>query len=146
MKIDDVEVMLKVSQAYASRQHADLLEHAIEIYRNIRLDNTDVDKTNGDILLFRWGTFGRESDLHFQVNLTRASTLDFDDPYDAMYTMRQLKIIFSYPCCAETDGFGKKNLACHLKDVTDFLARVKSSEAFEWVKNNQPTAVSISLD
>jgi hypothetical protein len=145
MEIADIERQL-ISERDRQAKPAELLQTALRLYVDSRIDSTDVEK-DGDMLLFQWGTYDWGEGTLFEVGLTRQITKASCDPDEEADSMQQLQMTFRFSSTEETTALGKGNEWCpRPSNVNLFLASIKSNGAYIFALERRPIETEIALD
>ena len=113
-------------------------------YRDVRpVDCAPVD-SDGDMLLYQWGTYDWGEGKYFNLNLTRQFILQGLEDDDAIF---QLGLTFFYQPSHVLDGLIQGNRWCHSPaELTDFQQFVLSSEAYSTARGLTPAKVELRYE
>ena len=97
--------------------------------------------SNGDMLLFQWGTHDWGSGDHFELNITRQF---IEQEFEDDGAISQLSLTFKFKPTPALQGLGSGSRWCSgLTEVEKVRAFVFSSEAFCAVAENKALAVGL---
>lgn len=114
----------------------DGVDAMIEFYRTIRADDCAIE-SDGDMLLFQWGTYDWGHGDRFELDLTRQLIRDGAEDDDIW----QLSLTFVFPPNPITNG----NRWCASPDGLDEFANFVRTHA-AYVSASQSTPVRVELD
>lgn len=96
----------------------------LEFYRSVRATDCKL-KEDGDMLLYQWGTYGKDKERRFDLNLTR----QFIPGRGRDRDMWQLHLTYRYRPSGDLDLLGKGNKWCPHPDKVDEFATIMQSSA-----------------
>ncbi len=109
---------------------SEALAQTLSFYREVRAEKCDLE-TEGDMLLFEWGTYEWATGEDFHLDFTRQFILDGDEDDDGI---SQLFIRLHYPLTDELKALGSGNHWCeHPNDLAKFEELVLANEAYRVV-------------
>lgn len=143
-----LEEIANLTEAHSSVKEASVrssFEHFLNLYGCSRIANTALEN-DGDMLIYQWGTYDWGFGAHFELSITRQTTLNLEDPDQAADSMRQLSLTFKYSPCAESSLLGAGNKWCGTPaSLEEFRQFVTQSAAYLWAAANPPQKVEVSL-
>jgi hypothetical protein len=111
-------------------------------YEVRRADGTNI-ASNGDMLLFQWGTFSWNGGA-FSYDLTRQFLLDDEDGDDAIF---QLHLTLLFDATDESISIGSDDRWCdEPSGLAEFRSFVESSAATTLVSSQQPTGTRLTFE
>ena len=145
MKIEEAEQYLTQSDAFKNQDLKALFALAIENYVAYRIDFTN-ELSDGDRLLFQWGTYDWGKGKFFEIDLTRQVMFDFQEPDDQADSMQQLRVTFTYSCNEETENLGEGNRWCASPStIAEFRAFLNSTGVTLWGNDQTPQDLKVNL-
>lgn len=101
----------------------------ISFYKNERADDCDID-SDGDMLLFQWGTYDWGEGEHFEFDITR----QFIGASGEDEEIWQLSLTFKFPPDKSLQELADGNRWCHgLDELNAFETFIMSSPAYKAV-------------
>jgi hypothetical protein len=94
------------------------IERMSAFYRDVRADEIDVE-SDGDMLLFQWGTYDWGQGLMFEVDITRQLILGVGEDDDIWH----LHLTYRFPPSEELLAMGKGNRWCGRPDEVEVFVR-----------------------
>lgn len=114
----------------------------LEFYESVRAEDVDID-SDGDMLLFQWGTYDLGSGRRFQVDLTRQLMLDGGEDGDIW----QLHLTYSAPPTSDTAALGSGNTWCASPgELPAFRTHVLSHGAVAELTKRSDAAVELRFE
>jgi hypothetical protein len=145
MTIDDIKKLIESESTSKSPDAASMFGMILRLYEENRIVNTSVE-SDGDMLLFQWGTYDWGSGRYFNVDLTRQVMDDLEDPDEQADSMQQLSVALKFIPNAETEILKSGDRWCHSPDeLAEFKKFVENSEAFAWAQGKIPDLVDVLL-
>ena len=113
----------------------------LDFYRDERVDESLIESSDGDMLLFQWGTYDWGDGKHFQIDITRQFLLKRkDEPY-------QLHLKGKFPPDAENAQFGAGDQWCESPEyVAAFDDFIRQTPVFVLYKNKIASEVEIRYE
>jgi len=143
MKIEEIKSIIESSEFKKNKKSIQLIELTLDLYKENRIDNTDLDG-DGDMLLFQWGTYSHKENNYFYIDMTRQIVLDLEDPDEAADTMQQLSTKSMYSTDETTALIRNSNEWCTSpKNLNDFRNFIANNKAFKWAKENEPFKIDV---
>lgn len=116
----------------------DGIDAMIEFYRSIRADDCSFD-SDGDMLLFQWGTYDWGNGPRFELDITRQFIRAAGEDDDIW----QLSLTFVFPRNVITGG----NRWCtHPAELDDFAAFVQSHPAYVAAADVAPATIELDFE
>ncbi len=116
----------------------DGIEAMIEFYRSTRADDCAID-SDGDMLLFQWGTYDWGMGPQFELDITRQFIRAAGEDED----IQQLSPTFVFPANAIASG----DRWCHTPDdVDDFAKYVTSHAAYAAAVQAKPRRIELDFE
>ena len=110
----------------ASVRPAEGLDAMFGFYRDVRADGCRLE-SDGDMLLFQWGTYDWGNGEHFELDITRQLVSGSGEDEDVW----QLHLTFRFAPEATLRAQGAGNRWCHSpSELEDFAALVRASPAY----------------
>jgi hypothetical protein len=135
--LQELERMLKSRGASVDKLSVrDGVDAMLEFYRTTRVDDCAID-SDGDMLLFQWGTYDRGQGARFELDITRQFIPEGADDDDIW----QLSLTFVFPPNEIASG----NRWCTTPDELDELATFVRSNA-AYLAATQLTPKGVELD
>jgi hypothetical protein len=94
MTLEDFESRINSSSCFLEGRYSELFEWVFSQYEQSRIEATA--ETDGDMLLFQWGTYDWGMGKSFEIDLTRQTIDDLDDVDAQTDSMRQLHITLKF--------------------------------------------------
>jgi len=118
---------------------------ALAFYRDVRPVNSLPMESDGDMLLYQWGTYDWGKGKYFNLNLTRQFILDgYEEDDDAMF---QLGLTFLYEPSHVLDALKSGNRWCHSpEELPEFQQFVLGSEAYRVAVGLTPVKVELRYE
>ena len=112
-------------------------------YETQRCTGCNDESSDGDMLLFQWGTYGRDNDRRFELDITRQFMTGSDED-DEIW---QLHLTFIYEPGPELAALDHGSRWCHmLRDLPDFGEFVMNHEALRVATNLAPRKVRLLFE
>lgn len=114
-------------------------------YKQVRAEGCPLDR-DGDMLLFQWGTYGRDQARHFQFKLIRQflESGDGEDEDDGDHEISQLRLTFYYPPTEAFAALKRGNRWCpNPSEIGEFAAHIRSSPAYHAVTSSRSEKVAL---
>ncbi len=145
MTIDGIKQLIETELALTIPEVVDTFRLVLRLYEEHRIVNTSVE-SDGDMLLFQWGTYDWGNGRYFNVDLTRQVMEDLEDPDDQADSMQQLSVALKFFPSAETVMLNSGDRWCHSPDeLPAFKKFIENSAAFAWAKGKKPDSVEVLL-
>lgn len=112
----------------------------LDFYRDVRADGCDLD-SDGDMLLFQWGTDDFGEGPSFRFNMTRQFILEETEDDEGI---TQFSLTFHFTTSPELDALTDGNRWCSMPDdLKDFESFINSGEAYRAVGSLRPVKVTL---
>ena len=113
-----------------SMQPSEGVRQMLLFYEEVRSDGCDLE-SDGDMLLFQWGTYNWGEGRFFEFDITR-QFITFTDDED--YVTSQLRFTFFFEPCPALEDLQPGNKWCYNpRDLMEFEAFIKDSSAYRTV-------------
>ena len=110
---------------------ADAVRAMLDFYRDVRASDCAID-SDGDMLLFQWGTYDWGEGRNFELDITRQFIGAAAEDEDVW----QLHLTFRFASSEDLTALGSGNRWCnHPRDLTAFESHVVVSPAFDAVSH-----------
>jgi len=120
---------------------ADAVGVMLDFYRKVRIDDVALEGSDGDMLLYQWGTYDWGHGDYFQFNITRqfiVADLDGDDGF------RQLSFTCYFKPEPALDALTENNQWCRaVNNLVGFETFIRESSAYQAVGTLKPHKITI---
>ena len=145
MTIDDIKKEIESSELMQKPEVTDLFGLIFNLYENKRIYNTSL-PSDGDMLLFQWGTYDWGNGKYFNLDLTRQVMDDFEDPDEQSDSMQQLSVALFFELNAENEVFKSGNMWCSSPNELDKLKHfIEDNDAYNWALERKPKSMEVLL-
>jgi hypothetical protein len=122
---------------------SELVGLMVDWYATERVDDADLE-SDGDMLLFQWGTYDWGDGLSFQYDITRQLIYQSDPDDDG--AIWQLSVTAHYPATLGRTAASGNHWCRSPDDLAAFLEIVEDSVATELVGNQPPSRVEVRFE
>lgn len=146
MLISDIKALIDNSTYRDDRDLHRLFEYCLSLYEQHRIDACEL-QSDGDMLLFQFGTYDWGDGEFFEIDLTRQITPTHNNIEASIEAMMQLSVTAQFLPNDENHGFGEQNYRCnHTDNLSTFTDLIFSSEAMSRTVNKKPVRIEVELE